>query len=239
MISFRRFLDMVMVRPRGKSSTAAEICPAGAADGTRIGVRASALALAALAALLALAWPALAEDAATNQAARDQVREALAPLRDSEAEQALGAYVPGEGATFAIELVRGPNAAEGQPAANGVRAWATYLMQTFGPTLTAVPAQERIAMSIEFYAYDDDRFHTLVLRADAAAVADAATYLCWLDGIPCDTAPGAAVSLPAATPPPIAPTLTATAEPVQANPTATATPSRPAATLAPAPTAPA
>jgi O-antigen/teichoic acid export membrane protein len=116
--------------------------------------------------------------------AQRQVKLAIPSLLDSEAERASGAYVPGMGATFALELLRGPNTVPGQPGHVGTRDWAIYLLQTFGPPLTAVPPQEQIALSVEYYSFRTRSYHQLVVVSKAATVRDPATYTVWLDGKP-------------------------------------------------------
>lgn len=116
--------------------------------------------------------------------AHRQVRRAVPSLIDSEAERATGVYVPGVGATFAIDLLRGPNTAAGQPSYVGTRDWAVYLLQTFGPQLSAVPPEETIAMAVDYYDFPTRSYHQLVVVSKARAVGDPASYSVWLDGRP-------------------------------------------------------
>jgi len=106
----------------------------------------------------------------------------LVSLRDSEAETATGSYVPGSGAFFSIELIRGPNSAVDDAPYRGVRDWAIYLMSNFGAQLTAVPADEVIAFTIRYYDYIDSSFHYLTLTAPASATSTVDSYTIWLDG---------------------------------------------------------
>lgn len=137
------------------------------------------------------AWA--AAPASAPASAHAQVRQILPSLRDSEAEQASGSYVPGLGAVITLELLRGPNTVAGQPAHVGTRDWAIYLMQTFGTRLSAVPPDERIAFAIDYYDFTSVGFHQLVVSCPAAAAGDPARYEIWLDGKPYAELAGAEV----------------------------------------------
>ncbi len=126
---------------------------------------------------------AFAFPAAANEAHR-QVRRAVPSLIDSEAERATGVYVPGVGATFALDLLRGPNTAQGQASYVGVRDWTVYLLQTFGPQLSAVPPEETIAMAVDYYDFPTRSYHQLVVVTRAKSAGDPASYSVWLDGKP-------------------------------------------------------
>lgn len=151
-------------------------------------------ALLGLALLLGGGWRlAFADAPGASHPAQAQVKRLLPSLIDSEAERASGAYVPGVGAVIAIDLLRGPNTAPGQPAHVGTRDWAIYLVQTFGPQLGAVPPDETIAFSIDYYDFASVSYHQLVVTARAADVADPSRYTIWLNGRPYDAATAAEV----------------------------------------------
>lgn len=172
---------------RARALVAAGIMPGIACSVLPGGAVRRGLIAFALAGLLAAGGRALAQsEFAADGDVRDQVTEVLGPLRDSEAEYAMGAYVPGEGVTFSLELVRGPNTAEGQTASEGTRAWALYLLETFGPRLTAVPDDELISISVDFYDVADERYHSLVVSVDAADLGNPFATQCWLDGALCE-----------------------------------------------------
>ncbi len=120
----------------------------------------------------------------TSHPAHAQVRQILPTLFQSQAEHVAGAYTPGMGATIILDLIRGPNSVPNQPSYVGTRDWAIYLMQTFGSQLTAVPADEQIAISVDFYDYHDVTFHQLVVSTPAATVGDPSAYTILLDGQP-------------------------------------------------------
>ena len=166
-------------------------------------------------------------DAATNMAAQTQVEQILTPLRDSEAERASGAYVPGVGAVFSLDLVRGPNTASDKPAATGVRDWVIYLMQTFGSKLDAVPGNETIAMNVEYYDYSTDSYHQFTAAARAATISDPATYSFWVDGSLAAGSPAlisGATATPLSSPSPTVSSSTATIVPTPTEATPLATP---------------
>ena len=119
--------------------------------------------------------------AAPNEAHR-QVRRTVPSLIDSEAERATGVYVPGVGATFALDVLRGPNSAPGKPSYAGTHDWTIYLMQTFGPKLTAVPPEETIAFAVDYYDFASLSYHQIVVLSKAKTVADPTSYTVWLDG---------------------------------------------------------
>jgi hypothetical protein len=145
----------------------------------------SLLAGGSLALLLLIVWSGARAGAPTiPNPAQEQVRAILPALRNSEAEHASGAYLPGIGAVITLDLVRGPNSLPDKPPADGTRDWAIYLMQTFGPKLTAIPPDETIALSIDFFDYDAALYHQLVVRTIAADVSDPTSYRVWLDGQP-------------------------------------------------------
>lgn len=139
--------------------------------------------------LAALMWSfAHAAPPTFSDPAQDQVRLILPSLRDSEAERAAGAYVPGIGATLVLDLIRGPNTLADKPSYRGVHDWAYYLMGAFGPRLDAVPDDEQIAISTDYYDFENRVYHQLVVRCRAGDVGDAAKYQAWLDGLPFDAA---------------------------------------------------
>jgi hypothetical protein len=157
--------------------------------------------------VLVLMWQVVqASPPVISSPAHQQVRQILYSLRDSEAEHASGAYVPGVGVVFSLELLRGPNTIKNKPAYVGTRDWTVYLMQTFGPKLTAVPASETISFSVDFYDYAQVVYHQLVISSKASEVADPAKYKVWLDGKTYAEATGgqAAAPAPTATPAPSA-----------------------------------
>jgi hypothetical protein len=141
------------------------------------------LAGAALMALL-LTWTVAGAQAPAGDpaTAQRQLVQLLPAFRDSEAEQAAGAYIPGVGAMIALDLLRGPNTFKDKPADAGVRDWAIYLMGAFGPKLSAVPPEETIAISVSYYDFTSRNYRQLVITSAAASVADGATYRIWLDG---------------------------------------------------------
>jgi polysaccharide pyruvyl transferase CsaB len=116
--------------------------------------------------------------------AQQQIKLILPSLRDSEAEHAAGAYIPGFGAALTLDLVRGPNSMADKSPAVGTRDWTIYLMGTFGPRLDAVPPDEYIAISVNFYDFDERQYHQLVIVSRAADVADSSKYTTWLEGQP-------------------------------------------------------
>lgn len=183
-------------------------------------------------AIIVLLWQAArAESPSVSHPAQQQILAILPTLRDSEAEAISGAYYPGVGAFLAIDLLRGPNSVPNRPAYESTRDWAIYLMQTFGPTLNAVPANETIGMSINYYDYAATVYHQLVITARANDIADPNKYAVYLDGKPYDEAT-------AQLPPPPTPSYTApTALPPTALPIRTAT-SLPGITAAPTPVPP-
>ncbi|MEI7645585.1 MAG: polysaccharide pyruvyl transferase family protein [Chloroflexales bacterium] len=141
------------------------------------------LAGAALAALLLMWQVAGAQGPGGDPgAAQQQLIQIMPALRDSEAEQAAGAYIPGVGAVITLDLLRGPNTFKDKPADAGVRDWAIYLMGAFGPRLSAVPPGETIAISVSYYDFAARTYHQLVISSAAASVKDSATYRIWLDG---------------------------------------------------------
>jgi hypothetical protein len=142
--------------------------------------------------VLLLVWSSVRADAPSlGHPAQIQIQQSVLPnLAASEAEHAAGAYIPGVGAVMTMDLLRGPNSKRSKPSYEGTRDWVVYLMQTFGPKLTAVPPNETIAMSVDFYDYGDVVYHQLVITSRAADVADPQKYLIWLDGKPYDVAVG-------------------------------------------------
>jgi polysaccharide pyruvyl transferase CsaB len=189
--------------------------------------------------VLLLMWQVARADApSVGHPAQQQIQLIMPSLIDSEAEHVSGAYIPGVGAVLTLDLLRGPNTLPDKPSYQGTRDWAIYLMQTFGPQLSAVPPDEQIAMSIDFYDYADTVYHQLVIACRASAAADPGRYTIWLDGKPYDEAAsllGApAPDMIAAT---SAPSATTAPAPASAPPatTAQAQPSGPiSATLSPA-----
>ena len=129
-----------------------------------------------------------AEAPSVSHPAQQSITLIMPALVDSEAEQASGAYIPGVGAVFTMQLVRGPNTIAEKPSYLGVRDWMTHLMLTFGTQLVAIPPDEQIAMSTEYYNYEDTVYHQVVITVRAADVADTSKYLFWLDGLPFDQA---------------------------------------------------
>ena len=120
--------------------------------------------------------------------AQSQVRSILPSLNDSEAERSMGGYVPGVGAFITLDLVRGPNSARNQPSYQGTRNWLIYIVQTFGGRLTAVPPNETIAFSVEFFNYERMTFDQLTISVRAADVKDPTKYQVSLNGIAYDQA---------------------------------------------------
>lgn len=139
----------------------------------------------ALIALLILGWQLVAaEDPAASNPVQAQVKQFLPSLRDSEAEYASGAYIPGVGAIYTIDLIRGPNSVKGKPSYEGTRDWAIYLMQSFGAKLDRVPRTETIAISVDFYDFTLRTNRQLVIRCLAADAATPDKYAIFLDGQP-------------------------------------------------------
>ncbi|MDP9317095.1 MAG: hypothetical protein M3R24_40620 [Chloroflexota bacterium] len=135
--------------------------------------------------LVMLMWRfADAQTPALGHPAQVQLRQMTLPLNDTEAEQVLGSYIPGIGAIINMHLVRGPNTAPDKASYIGTRDWMIHLMQTFGPQLTAVPANETVTFSVDFFDYPDRVWHQLVIKSRPADVADATKYEIWLNGIP-------------------------------------------------------
>jgi hypothetical protein len=204
--------------------------------------------------VLLLMWQvARAEAPSASHPAQQQIMQIMPSLIDSEAEHASGAYIPGMGAVLTLDMIRGPNALADKPSYLGTRDWAIYLMQTFGPQLNAVPPDERIAMSVDFYDYTDTVYHQLVITTRAGDAADPAKYTLWLDGkgfdeasaqlsaaLPAPAASAAAPATPTAQPAPAAPQFAQpTADAAPAAPTAVAAPAAPQApAAAPAPAGP-
>jgi hypothetical protein len=141
------------------------------------------LAGVALVALLMM-WQVVGAQAPAGvpNAAQDQLIQILPSLRDSEAEQVAGAYIPGVGAVITLDLLRGPNTFKDKPADAGVRDWAVYLMGAFGPKLSAVLPEETIAISVNYYDFATRTYHQLVITSTSANVKDSGTYRIWLDG---------------------------------------------------------
>jgi len=127
--------------------------------------------------------------------AHNQVRAILPELRDTQAEHASGAYVPGVGAILTLELVRGPNSIKDLSPSTGTQDWAIQLMRTFGPRLNEVPPYETIALSIDFYDYAVVVYHQLVITCRAAEINHPSQYLIWLDGKPLENSAGHSVSV--------------------------------------------
>lgn len=201
------------------------------------------LTVSGLAALVAiLIWQSVAAEAPiVGSPAHIQVKQILTSLRDSEAESADGAYFPGVGAFVTLTLLRGPNSVKGKTAYDGTRDWMIYLMQTFGPKLAAVPPTETIGMSVDFYDYDLQVYHQLVMTAHASDIADPSKYQVTLDGQAYDVAAAqmAAAAQATGVPTQPQPTTVPQATSAVAGPTATAAPPATAApTLAPTPSGP-
>ncbi len=137
-------------------------------------------------AILMLMWQLAAAQAPSpiGHPAQNQLRQILLSLKASEAEHALGGYVPGVGAVVNMELVRGPNSLADKTPYVGTHDWMIYLMQTFGPQLTEVPPNETIALSVDYFDYNDRLWHQLIVKSSPADVANVAAYQIWLDGIP-------------------------------------------------------
>lgn len=125
-----------------------------------------------------------ADPPVVSHPAQEQLMQILPALIDSEAEHASGAYIPGVGAVVTLDLLRGPNSTPNQDAATGVRAWLIYLVETFGTQLTAVPPDEIITFSVQFYDYERATYQQLVIVSRAADVHDSAQYTIWLNGKP-------------------------------------------------------
>ena len=139
---------------------------------------------AATLAMLLLMWQiAGAQASRPGNPAQEQMIQILPSLRDSEAEQAAGAYIPGVGAIISLELLHGPNAWPDKPPDQGVRDWAFFLMGTFGPKFDAVPPGETIAISVRYYNFTTRNYHQLVITSPAATVTDSGTYAIWQDGM--------------------------------------------------------
>lgn len=177
-----------------------------------------------LAVLFLIVWSGARAGAPSSaNPAQEQVRAVLPALRNSEAEHASGAYVPGVGAVITLDLVRGPNSLPDKTPADGTRDWAIYLLQTFGPKLTAVPPDETIAFSIDFFDYDTALYHQLVVRTIATDVSDPTSYRLWLDGQPYGDAADADPTARSSTRT-TAPIASADAQPTTRPATSTATP---------------
>ena len=161
--------------------------------------------------LLLLMWQAASAQSVVlgPHPAQDQIRQILPSLRDSEAERATGAYIPGVGAVIALDLIRGPNSLPDKASYAGVHDWAYYLLGAFGPKLSAVPPDETIAISIEYFEYSDRVYHQFVISSRAGDIADSAKYHAWLEGLPYEQA----VAQIAGRPAPAAPAALAPAAP--------------------------
>ena len=172
------------------------------APGAALARRWRALLFGGLALLMLLTmWQvAGAQGSLPPQPAQEQIKQILPSLRDSEAEHAMGAYIPGVGAVLTLDLIRGPNSFQDKSPYLGVRDWAVYLMGAFGPKLSAVPPDETIAISIDYFDYAERSYHQLVVATRAADVADAGKYKVWLEGQPFDQAAAQSVSLEIAQP---------------------------------------
>ena len=221
----------VFVRPNPERRTPNPVLAPRRARSLRIGG-------AALVMLLLMWQVARADAPSVGHPAQQQIQLIMPALIDSEAEHASGAYIPGLGAVLTLDLLRGPNALADKTSYQGTRDWAIYMMQTFGPQLNAVPPDEKIALSVNFYDYGDTVYHQLVIITRAAAAADTGNYLVWLDGKPYDEAAsqlGAAQPTGVSATPPPAPT----AAPTGVVPAATAAPvTVPVAPVPAAPTGP-
>lgn len=114
-----------------------------------------------------------------------QLQQVEAALLAGEAEQASAAYIPGTGAVISIHLPQGAAQQRGQPAHVGVQRWLLAQVQTLEPQLAAVPPEETISFSVNFYDPASDSVHQLVLSSQAASSHDPASYACWLNGEPC------------------------------------------------------
>ncbi len=164
-------------------------------------------AVVAAVALLALAWQGTLAGTPVNlDPIHIQVRNVASAFRDSDAEHAAGAYYKGVGAFFVLDLLRGANTVPKQPPQRGVRAWAIYLMQTFGPRLDKIPKNEVIGISVDYYDYDAHLFRQFVVEAPVKTAGDPSTYQITLDSgaytEPADTgatASGAPSAAPSAT----------------------------------------
>lgn len=158
---------------------------------SRLARRWRSLLLGSLAlALLLMMWQAASAQGLVlgPHPAQEQIRQILPALRDSEAERASGAYIPGVGAVIALDLIRGPNSLPDKASYAGVHDWAYYLLGAFGPKLSAVPADETIAISIEYFEYRDRVYHQFVISSRAGDIADGAKYHAWLEGQPYEQA---------------------------------------------------
>lgn len=174
-----------------------------------------------------------AQDVEQIKAAKRQAEQIILPLNDSEAERAMGSYVPGAGAFFTMDLLRGPNAVTDRAPYYAVRDWMIYLMTTFGGQLEAVPADETIGMTVNYYDFETNSYHQMVMSSRKGDVADPAKFTIWLDGRPfseaaaeLDAARAPATQEPATAEPtvaPVEPTEPPTAVPDATSPAAQAT----------------
>jgi polysaccharide pyruvyl transferase CsaB len=178
------------------------------------------LGFATLVALLLMWQVARAEAPSVGHPAQAQIKQVLGFLMDSEAEHAAGAYIPGVGGIVELDLLRGPNIVKGKPSYAGTRDWAIYLMQRFGPKFTAVPPDEKIAFSVDFYDFGDSVYRQLVITCRAGDVADPAKYAIWLDGKPYDEVAAQAPQQQAQEPPAASQAPEPTAQPQAPEPTA-------------------
>jgi hypothetical protein len=129
--------------------------------------------------------PADGSTTAHNHPAHQQLKQLEAALLAGEAEQVSVAYLPGTGAIITIRLPQGAARQPGQPAHVGVQRWLLGQVETLGPQLAAVPPEETISFSVDFYEPGSDTLHQLVLSSQAASSHDPASYACWLNGEPC------------------------------------------------------
>ncbi len=179
---------------RARPGTAPAAPPVPARGGLRRRLRVLLLGVFTLSLLLMMWQVAGAQAPVGGAAAHQQVLQILPSLRDSEAEHASGAYFPGVGAMVTLDMVRGPNAFPDKPAKPGVHDWMVYLLGAFGPRLTAVPPNETIAFSTDYYDYEERNYHQIVVSSRAADIADSGKYIAWFDGQPYDQASAAAAA---------------------------------------------
>jgi hypothetical protein len=119
----------------------------------RFGRRSPTLALCAVV-LCGLMWEgAGAAPPHRSHPAHRQVRSLASSFPRTEVDQAMGAYVPGVGAVITFQVVRGPNTVRGKSAFDGVLDWLVHIMSTRASKLDAVPADETISLSADFFEY--------------------------------------------------------------------------------------
>jgi len=104
------------------------------------------------------------------------------PLDAAGAAHAEATYIPGFGAVVVADVVRGPNATSSSRLVASVTSWGEGILATYGPGMVAVPRNQIIALSLDFYDFSGHIWRQLLLESRAGTVIHPATYAIWLDG---------------------------------------------------------